>query len=332
MCPPKTIGNCFGLQNVRDMEVDHLGQLWALDVGRVHDVDATTAPDLTCDPKLFVVNADTGVLVRSAVLPPNMRSPRSRLSGLAIDLKTLTAVVADLDASDPGFIVYNLQRGMFRKYRCAMLSAVSSTGGPSRPAAAGYDEAQLVISPIDNMLYFTAVRLDSLYAIPLSVFDAPLILDVGHHVHEHGPKTDTSTAMTMDTAGNLYLAMTMKVIAWNTVRHGFGVRELYVRDVRLDWVSSFAFDGNGYMWIVSAEFGHFLDGSNTKPVNVKIFKRYSGTTSFALQADALLRAEAPRPTTNATAVASSAATETGAPVISRVSCALAAVSLLIVQL
>lgn len=267
----QTVGNCLGVQNAKDIEIDHLGQLWTLDVGRVYDLEVT---DYTCSPKLFVVHVQSRTVVRSAFIPDYMYANDSVLSGISVDLKTLTAVVADVGPSDPGFIVYNLLTGIYRKFKCKALATAN---------AASYDEAQLIVSPIDNILYFTTVRSDSLFSIPLSVFDALTINDVSHYVNNQGPKTDTSTAMALDSTGNLYLGMTRKVMAWNTLKHGFDVKELYIQDIRLDWISSFAFDSNEYLWIVSSAFADFLDGSNTKKTTVKIFKRYSGTTSFALR-------------------------------------------------
>lgn len=270
----QTVGNCLGVQNARDIEIDHLGQLWTLDAGRVYELETT---DYTCDPKLFVVHVQSRTVIRSAVMPHFMYSNDSVLSGISVDLKTLTAVVADLGPTDPGFIVYNLPTGVYRKFKCRTLA---TAGG-----AAVYNEAQLVVSPIDNILYFTTVQSDSLYSIPLSVFDALTVDDVNHYVNNQGPKADTSTAMTLDTTGNLYLGMTRKVIAWNTLKHGFDVKELYIQDIRLDWISSFAFDSAGYLWIISSAFTDFLlqDGTTAKKTTIKIFKRYSGTTSFALQ-------------------------------------------------
>lgn len=237
----QTVGNCMAAQNVKDMDVDHLGQLWLLDVGRVHDADPAGPADRTCEPKLLVVRADTGALIRSAVMPAAVQSADSVLTGIAIDLKTLTAVVADVGATDPGFIVYSLPEGVYRKYRCATLSAAAAggDGGGTGRANGRHDEAQLTVSPIDGILYFTAVRLDRLYAVPLSVLGAPPARDVGHHVHDHGPKADASTAMIMDTGGNLYLGMTHKVIAWNTIRHGFDVKELYIQ---VSWWSDTVFE------------------------------------------------------------------------------------------
>ncbi|VVC29574.1 Six-bladed beta-propeller, TolB-like,Major royal jelly protein/protein yellow [Cinara cedri] len=261
------VGNCFGMQNVKDIEIDHLGHLWILDVGNVYDLEPVS--NRSCDPKLFVVDLNTGYIVRSAVLPRGMYTNRSVLSGLTVDLKSLTAVVADI-GPDPGFIVYNLQIGIFHKFPCELLAT-----------AKGYNEALLTVSPIDNMLYFTTIELNSLFAIPLSVFGVPFIKDVGHYVNNQGLKADTSTAMIMDTTGNLYLGMTRKVIAWNTLKHGFDVKELYIQEVRLDWISSFAFDSNGYLWIISSEFKDFRE-SKSKRTNMLIFKRYCGTTSFAL--------------------------------------------------
>lgn len=273
------VGNCFAMQNVKNIEIDHLGHLWTLDAGRVYDLETTTTTTTTseygggCDPKLFVVDLNTGSVARSAVLPPGMYTGRSVLSGISVDLKTLTAVVADIGPDDPGFIVYNFQSGIFYKFPCKLLATVNK----------GYNEALLAISPIDNILYFTTVELNSLYAIPLSVFSAPLtaIKDVGRYVNDQGLKTDTSTAMVMDASGSLYLGMTRKVMAWNTLKHDFDVKELYIQEVRLDWISSFAFDTNGYLWIVSSEFKRFLE-PNAKKTNALIFKRFCGTTSFAL--------------------------------------------------
>lgn len=287
----QTVGNCFALQNVRDIEFDHLGQLWSLDAGRVYDLEPVAAAAdqdkdrVACDPKLFVVDvAAGGAIVRSAVVPAGLYTTRSVFSGIAIDLKTLTAVVADVGPDDPGFIVYNLRAGVYRKFRCRIL----------KPAADdGYDEAQLVISPIDDMLYFTTIRLDGLYSMPLSVLSDRLSIvdDVTHYANAQGPKADTSTAMAMSTTGHLYVGMTHKVIAWNTARNRFDAADdqLYVLDVALDWISGFAFDTAGYLWIVSSAFGEFLqqpaaaDRPNPKITRAKVFKSYCNATSFALQ-------------------------------------------------
>lgn len=264
----QVVGDCIGMQNVKDIEIDHLGQLWILDVGKVYDLETTVS--YSCDPKLVVVDLNTGILVRSAVLPNNMFTTQSVLSGISLDLKSLTAVIADI-GPDPGFIVYNLQIGIYQKFPCKMLSKDNKD----------YNEALLTVSPIDNLLYFTTVELDSLYTIPLSVFDAPFTHDISRHVNSQGVKSDTSTAMIMDTTGNLYLGLTRKVIAWNTLKNNFDVKELYIQEVRLEWISSFAFDTNGYLWIITSAFKDFL--AAPKPTDLKIFKRYCGTTSFALQ-------------------------------------------------
>lgn len=192
-------GNCFALQNAVDIEVDHLGQLWTLDRGRP-----------ACDPKLFVVATGTGHVVRSAVMPPAVYTARSVLTGLALDLKTLTAVVADVGPDDPGFIAYDFRSGVYRKFRCTALVQRRPAPAPASEADVDeYDEAMLAASPIDDQLYFTAIRLDAVYAIPLSVFAAPPLSgrDVSHYVSARGPLNGTATAAVMDAAGNLYLAM-----------------------------------------------------------------------------------------------------------------------------
>ncbi|KAL5239804.1 hypothetical protein ACI65C_007214 [Semiaphis heraclei] len=261
------VGNCIGMQNIKDIEIDHLGQLWVLDVGKVYDLEK---PDYTCDPKLVILDIGTGKIMRSAVIPSSMYTIQSILSGISIDLKSLTAVIADIGPNS-GFIVYRYDLGYFQKFQCKILSSVKD-----------YNEALLTISPIDNMLYFTTVEMDSLFTIPLSVFDAPFVNDISHYVNNHGLKTDVSTAMIMDTTGNLYLGLTRKVIAWNTLKNNFDVKDLYIQEVRLDWISSFAFDSNGYLWIISSAFSDFLDESSTKRMNTRIFKRFCGTTAFAL--------------------------------------------------
>ncbi|XP_050433935.1 protein yellow-like [Adelges cooleyi] len=262
------VGVCFGLQNVKDIEVDHVGRLWALDVGKVYDMYLANH---TCDPKLVVIDLSTGWIVRSSVLPSTMYTVQSVLSGLTVDLKTMVAVVTDL-GPDPGFISYNFQTGVYQKFSCKLLYGKK-----------GYDEAQLTVSAIDSLLYFTTVQLDRLYTIPMSVFDAPLLDDVSRHVKDQGAKSDKSTAMTLDTAGNLYLAMPRKVVMWNTLKQSFAVRELYIQDLRLEWITSMAFDTHGFLWIITSAFRSFLDGSEPKKLNVKIYKRYCGTTAFALQ-------------------------------------------------
>lgn len=264
----QTVGNCFGIQNTKEIEIDHLGHLWVLDVGKVYDLEE---PDYTCDPKLLILDINTGRMIRSAVIPRSMYSTQSVLSGISIDLKSLTAIIADIGPNS-GFIVYKYQLGFFQKFQCKILSSVKD-----------YNEALLTISPIDNMLYFTTVEMDSLFTIPLSVFDAPFINDISHYANNQGLKTDTSTAMIMDTTGNLYLGLNRKVIAWNTLKNGFDTKELYIQEVRFDWISSFAFDSNGYLWITTSAFRDFIDGSSSKRMNIKIFKRFCGTTAFALQ-------------------------------------------------
>lgn len=262
------VGNCIGMQNIKDIEIDHLGQLWVLDAGVVYDLEK---PNYTCDPKLVILNIGTGRIVRSAVIPNGMYTIQSVLSGISIDLKSLTAVIADIGPNS-GFIVYNYDLGYFQKFHCKILSSVKD-----------YNEAILTISQIDNMLYFTTIEMDSLFTIPLSVFDAPFVNDISHYANNHGLKTDVSTAMIMDTTGNLYLGLTRKVIAWNTLKNTFDVKDLYIQEVRLDWISSFAFDSNGYLWIISSAFSDFLNGPSSKRINIKIFKRFCGSTAFALQ-------------------------------------------------
>lgn len=275
------VGNCYGAQNVKDIEIDHLGQLWALDAGEVYDLQRTVAtPDYTCDPKLLVFNASSGAVLRSAVVPGSMHAAgQTVLSGLSLDLKTLTAVVADVGATDPGFLVYGLRTGVYRKFRCQRLRSAEA-------GAKGYNEALLAVSPIDNMLYFTTVELDNMFAMPLSVFDVPAprlradSYDVSHYAIDLGPKAETTTAMAVDTAGRLYMGMPRKVMSWDTLRGGFDVKELYAQDVGLRWISGFAFDPDGYLWIVSSAFREFADAA--RPADVKIFKSYCGATAFAL--------------------------------------------------
>lgn len=277
------VGNCFNMQNVKDIEIDHLGQLWTLDVGKVNELEPTTANGVNvddhavgCDPKLFVIDLKTGSIVRSAVIPPIYYTSQSILSGISLDLKTLTAIIGDV-GPDPGFIVYNFQMGIYRKFPCKELQSNTELG---------YNEALLAVSPIVDMLYFSTVHSNNLYTIPLSVFSVRSIFDrydVSHYANNQGPKMDTSTAMIMDTTGNLYLGLTRKVVAWNTLKNGFDIKELYIQEVRLNWISSFAFDSNGYLWVISLAFRDFLDKTNSRRTTVKIFKRYCGTTSFALQ-------------------------------------------------
>lgn len=282
----QTPGNCIGLQDAADIELDHLGRLWTLDRGRA------AAGGYACDPKLFVVDTGTGRVVRSAVMPPQAYdAARSVLSGLAVDLKTLTAVVADLRPDDPGFVTYDYPSGVYRRFRCSVLARGDGDGGGRRTGHGddddddGYDEAALTASPIDDQLYFTTARLRRVYAIPLSVFAAPPLYgrDVGHYASARGPVNGTATAAVMDVRGTLYVAVRPghRVMAWDTLRGGFAAAATAVRDVRLDWVSGLALDARGYLWIVTSSYREFRGAGAA--ADARVFRLYRGATAFALQ-------------------------------------------------
>ena len=205
------------------------GVIWILDLGK----RAFTGWDI-----------EKNELVREIQLPADVLVEHSFLQDYALDQKRNRAIIADMSQADlksapvPAFIVVDLETGDARRI---------AEGHPSMMPEI---EGGLALNPITidheyEWIYFGALNGRTIYRVPTASFegDGSKVADT---IEEHGKKS-FSDGMTIDTAGNIYVADIEAMAIGLSTPEGF--ETIAALPEGQSWPDGFAFGTDGYLYV-----------------------------------------------------------------------------------
>lgn len=276
------VTNCSCLRNVHSVEIDPNGIIWIVDTGTINEL---TTPNHICPPKLVLFDIDKKEHLLTYVFPDDVVNRDSVLFDIVIDPKTKTAFISDSSEYEPGIIVY--QDG--KSYKV--------TGGiamHSDPSLGGFivngtevhlhqNIGGLALSVPDQVLYFSPVTSYHLYSIHLSAIDEPG--DVSTSIRDLGRKASPSSGMILDSKHVLYFGLLERdaIAKWNSSKDPFPTGQHVITEDKalLQWPSSFGFDNQGSLWVISNRFQTYLENRiNLEVPNFRLIKAYTGTNSY----------------------------------------------------
>ncbi|XP_071448643.1 major royal jelly protein 1-like [Hetaerina americana] len=267
-------GDCYAIQNVQSMEIDPLGRMWVLDVGRRNLM--TPVPDNKCSPKILILDLKNGgKQLRMHVFPEEVASRNdSFLNDLVVDVNGSPdgsdwfAYISESGGPpDRGgaIVVYDLKND--ESWKVIDPSSMSFDLSAST-ARIGGQTAKLIfnvdgiaLSPVgkeQSFVYYCPLGSLHLYSIPASVLRTVKDQNVTQYVRDLGKKRSQTDGMMMDNRGQLYYGMLTedalaRVNQRDLIRsNGKRVNEKVVlKDQRLEWIDGLGFDWTKHLWFVT---------------------------------------------------------------------------------
>ncbi|XP_062506522.1 protein yellow-like [Corticium candelabrum] len=298
------LGNCDSLQYVQSMEIDaKCGWMWIIDAGRVNLLES---PDVTglrplnlCPPKLVIYDLNRDEIVRIHVFTDAVASyNESFLNDIVVDRVHRFAYISDAQGSKGrgGIISYSFDDDKSRLF-----------WGPSteaEPDAYNIDINNLTYTfktPSDGialnqdgtMLYYCALSGYTLYGVSTELLrnlDLPMSYIRGR-VQRVGMKVSQSDGLVFSSKRKLFFGVESEdaVYHWDKKRnaHDFSpaTEELLVSNsTTMEWVDTFAFDEEGYLWFTSNRLDKFLSGemqfSNPLNSNFRVIRVFVNDSSY----------------------------------------------------
>ncbi|XP_071448647.1 major royal jelly protein 1-like [Hetaerina americana] len=271
------VGNCSALQFVQSMEIDPLGRMWVLDVGRRNIFSGS--PDNSCPPKLVLLDLqhDNRVL-HTFTFPDDVVSHTNNfINDLVIDVSDggegydWYAYISDPQTGQDnggGIVVYHL--GTDRAWRVSDWASMNYESGE---ASEVYIEGErsvlrmnvdgIGLSPLAegaDKLFYAPLGSFNLYYLPTAILrnQSAESLDVTRAVVDLGPRTSQGGGMAVDSTGALYLGLLGQesIARWSheaqvTVGDPYEAEVLAIDPDRLQGIDGFGFDNdNKYLFIV----------------------------------------------------------------------------------
>ncbi|KAJ8942954.1 hypothetical protein NQ314_009867 [Rhamnusium bicolor] len=169
-------GNCDALQNVVDLFVDPVDNLWVLDIGLVNTLEQ---PVRRSEPKIVGIDLKTGLVIKVLSLDA-LVTPESRLQYLIVDYSQDGRPFAYISDGGAGaIIVFDLQLGT--GYRIVLPQA--SLSAPDSCGNRDVLYIQLARKPCGNSIYFTYLSSPRLFSIKADFLQrgqaSGAVIDVG---------------------------------------------------------------------------------------------------------------------------------------------------------
>ena len=205
------------------------GVIWILDLGK----RTFTGWDI-----------EKNELVREIQLQADVLVEHSFLQDYALDQKRNRAIIADMSQADlksapvPAFIVVDLETGEAKRI---------AQGHPSMMPEI---EGGLALNPITidheyEWVYFGALNGRTIYRVPAASFDGDGS-KVAETIEEYSKKS-FSDGMTIDTAGNIYVADIEAMAIGLSTPDGF--ESIAALPEGQSWPDGFAFGTDGYLYV-----------------------------------------------------------------------------------
>lgn len=286
--------DCGTLQNVQSMEIDRKGIMWVLDGTRINDFTK-------CPTKLMLLDLkNKGKIVHTFVFPNEISSNEGGfLNDIVLDESDGGfAYITETSNQDPGLIVYSRLLNKAWKLRDKTMHAELDAAGF---VVDGLKNNNLV--PIDGialepipkrhdggrLVYYTPLTGYNLYAINNIILKNEQICKSGvwrRYIKLIGKKDGPSDGLAMDNNGNLYYGLLDKyaIANWNVYRQFNTSKIIDKNDKTLIWPDSFAFDNDGFIYVLSnginKYFNPFYPLQLSNEIKFRILRLYTGTKSY----------------------------------------------------
>ncbi|CAL8145826.1 unnamed protein product [Orchesella dallaii] len=292
------VGNCNSLQYVQSMEIDQFGRMWIVDVGRVNIF--STTPDNRCPPKLLLVDLAKDEIIKRYEFPDNVVSQQTNfLNDIAVGCKDKEKCWAYIsDAKDGKLVVYNLEEN--RSWYVHHKTMMADPGASVIPILDGnytfnVNIDGIALSPLDTnfeRVYYCPLSSYHLYSVSSSVLhEAVNGVSLGDsQVVSHGRTFSQSDGLAMDSEGFLFygLLANNSVVYFNTTsgRVDESSEVLLVQnDVDLQWVDTFAFDNEGYLYMTTNRMQRYSTNTfDFSETNFRVARVFTGSKSYMYSA------------------------------------------------
>jgi hypothetical protein len=263
--------------NVQSMEIDPIGRLWLLDVGRMNFLDSDPSTVVNRAPALLLFDLNTGVLLDSfvfddAVLPANA----SFANDLVLDWRNDVAFISDTWGSG-GLVVVDLGKRWARRFDHPSLQG--DPNGvmvfPEGRFAASSPSDGIALAPNGTLIYCTISK-TQLWQLDSAVLadSSSSAADIAATVQFVGDKGVFSDGLAMTNES---------VLIWGDLAGGRVVANsvvLAAKPLAMEWPDTFAFDEtDGSLLFTSNRLQLFLNRTmSNSTVNFRLWRLRDTTT------------------------------------------------------
>jgi sugar lactone lactonase YvrE len=247
---------------------------------------------------LYAWDTKANAMIHDYTFDKAATGPRSFLNDLALAPRHGKIFISDpAGDADASIAVVDLQTGKLTRRLQGDMSVrsepidavidgkvVGSTGpdGKARPLRGAVNP--ITIDPEEEWLYYAPLSGRTVYRIRVAdLLDASLSEEALSKKVEHYAEKPASAGITIDNAGNIYVAdVQARGIGVTSPREGY--RLLVQDDKRLDWADGIATGPDGYIYVASSELYRFLPSHRVDnapprpPFYVTRFKALADTT------------------------------------------------------
>eukprot|EP00933_Yihiella_yeosuensis_P018147 TRINITY_DN1500_c0_g1_i1.p1 TRINITY_DN1500_c0_g1~~TRINITY_DN1500_c0_g1_i1.p1 ORF type:complete len:1037 (-),score=167.54 TRINITY_DN1500_c0_g1_i1:780-3890(-) len=329
------IGNCDKIQYVQSMEIAPDGVMWVIDAGHKYftfsgpgpkmfdrSVNASGAgvgpdgPDLTCPPKMVLIDIATGKIIQKYVFPESVAARTDPdynfgafLNDIVIDTVRQVAYISDLNGpsgSIGGIIVYDRNgdggKGRSRRFHDHTTAGergydifFENTNYTDLLGGAAADAIGL--SPSREWVYYGKLGDPKLYKVSAAALaDVGEAEDYWHKAVQEsivylGDQHGIPDGIAVGENGMIFGGGYNKhaVSAYEIVDDKLEVKSTIQGEDVVPWIDTFSFDNKGYLWMVSnklnkwflgAKTGNAMDFSGKSGPNFRILKVWVDTKSY----------------------------------------------------
>eukprot|EP00992_Anisonema_acinus_P011367 TRINITY_DN7351_c0_g1_i1.p1 TRINITY_DN7351_c0_g1~~TRINITY_DN7351_c0_g1_i1.p1 ORF type:complete len:411 (-),score=82.47 TRINITY_DN7351_c0_g1_i1:26-1207(-) len=282
-------GDARALQNIQSMEIDPLGRMWILDVGRrnIIEADPVNGP-----AKLVVFNIEKNktmatYVFSNAVAPYNS----SWLNDIAVDWRSDIGYISDTNLAGHGAVVVVRPFWAWaRRFEDRTLDADMSA--PTTIDGVNYDS--IITQPVDGIaltpgrdrVFYCAVRGLHLYSLSAKWVSDTMSSDddIQKSIVDHGVKVSFTDGMAFDSNGVLYYGAEGldAVYSWNVASGNLTDRNQKLVASNTVWVDTFGFSEPGYVIFTANHLQLFFAGTMDfqAPGNIRVLQVFINASSY----------------------------------------------------
>jgi len=281
-----------GIRYVQSMEIDSLGRMWIVDVGRLYFLSNNASDAQNGSARLFIYDLNLNVFIRNYTFPDSVASSStSFLNDIVIDQTRWIAYISNAGGNG-SIVMYDYNSNTSWSWSHFSMQVDNS----SVPIVIGNLSLDFR-TPVDGIalsqdlrtLYYcplSGIRLYSIGTQYLYNFNSYSDLQRSAAVNDMGVK-GYSDGLAFSNTNQLFFGelQTSAVYQWN-VDSGVigGNANILVQDnITMQWPDTFAFDGHGNLWFVSNKLQLFLSNLMVfggSEINFRIWKVYVNAGSY----------------------------------------------------
>ena len=265
--------------NVQSMEIDPIGRLWVLDVGRTNFLDADPTAVVNRAPALLVFNVANGRLLDQYVFPDAVLPANASFANdLVLDWRADIAFISDTWGQG-GLVVVDLQNKLSRRFDHPTLQGASVVMQfPEGPFPAASPSDGIALTP-NGTLFYCTISTTQLWKLDSTVFAdwSRTLADVAATVELVGDKRAFSDGLAMTNNSDVIWGdLTGGRIVATSAFGAFQPHALVSKPLAMEWPDTFAFDEvDGSLLFTSNRLHLFLNNTMTQDsttVNFRLFR------------------------------------------------------------